>query len=659
MPRVPRLHDVSAYLSLSAEYDYDSYVEPTASFYTHDGVASTSTATLQPLSPATSLHTYASPAWTSSPQFTPYTEYAAELEAAEPQFATYTGRSPLPDADRASYQYSRSSGPAYNFHSTPSSSAYSHQPPASVPQNGTVQSVYTIPAPPPRGVRASTFACTICGWIATTTEQYDLHLKAHDGDCLFQCFIDGCEAAYETAQELHQHSVWHEQPALGSKRSWYSEGGSGDYADPVFVAGQAHVSTPRRAKRSRFEPVAPITPVTPSLGFTYGQQQRPVMPYHSASETDAAIFSLQPEQPPVKRAASCDCTPRKRSAQLPLSSRASYESVVPKPKPNSTSFGSIVLPKFVLPASPATSHTSSYAKYSYPTDSTSSTPRSRATRFPRQPQLASPIQIPSSAPVDQGRFQPYPDVGSSSMSVSYSLPHTPPRGRTIHSCRREEPGASQEQVADEGYTARHMPHVLRSPVSPAVPTYGNGPALVPIPGTPPETRGGQSAHSSRAASPAPSPRSSGDSSSYGSAQAALVSAASMNRLLSRLPVPPATPPPAQPSSAGSDFESSSVAKPERSSPTSTPAAPASTARSASAPEDSQKPGQLVSAVHPRFRQPPARSNPPKDNLKMHKCTFEGCGKEFKRHEHVRRHERTHTLEKPFMCDFPGCKRWFS
>ncbi|KAK4330509.1 Proteophosphoglycan ppg4, partial [Rhodotorula toruloides] len=654
--------DGAAYELPVEDYVYDGYLEPSTSSYMHDSIVTTSTASFRTPPPATYRPNYATPAWSASPPSAQYASRHAGLQAPEPQYATYTCRSPLLDADVDFDQYSRSHGSAYASLTSSTSSAYPSQASSGRRSHGgTTYATYTIPAPPPRGIRASTFTCTMCGWIAATGEQYDLHLKAHDGDCLFQCFIGGCEAAYGTAQELHQHSRWHEQRALGSKRSWYSEADAGGYEDAVMIDGQGYLSTPQRNKRMCVEPV---TPVTPSVGFAKGLQQRPVtasaMPYQSSSGmNDSPMFTFQPEQPPFNRAVSYDCGPRKKASQSSLSGRATYEVVHPLPKQSSTSSSSRVLPTFTLPASPATSHTSSYATYPPSIDSTYSTPRTRATHFPRQQRLASPLQIPSSAPVDQGRFQPYPDVESSSMGISYSLPHPPTQGRTIHSRRREKPMSTyaQEQVVDEGYATNRVPQVLQSPVSPAVPLYGNGPALVPIPGTPTSTGQAHSAHSSRAPSPAASRRSSGASSGYTSAQAALVSAASMNRLLSRMTAPPSTPPPPpQQPSAGSNYESSSVAKPAHPSRPSTPDAATSTVA-----DKPKEPKHLVSAIHPRYRQtsPPTPSDSPDKPRRLHKCEFEGCGKEFKRLEHVKRHERTHTLEKPFMCDFPGCNRFFS
>ncbi|KAI8582661.1 hypothetical protein K450DRAFT_226332 [Umbelopsis ramanniana AG] len=43
--------------------------------------------------------------------------------------------------------------------------------------------------------------------------------------------------------------------------------------------------------------------------------------------------------------------------------------------------------------------------------------------------------------------------------------------------------------------------------------------------------------------------------------------------------------------------------------------------------------------------------------KTHAC--QECRKRFKRLEHLKRHMRTHTLERPFSCPVPGCGKAFS
>ncbi|KAI9332636.1 hypothetical protein BD770DRAFT_374861 [Pilaira anomala] len=46
-------------------------------------------------------------------------------------------------------------------------------------------------------------------------------------------------------------------------------------------------------------------------------------------------------------------------------------------------------------------------------------------------------------------------------------------------------------------------------------------------------------------------------------------------------------------------------------------------------------------------------------IKSHACPVSQCMRRFKRLEHLKRHMRIHTLERPFRCSYPGCQKNFS
>ncbi|KAK9761434.1 hypothetical protein K7432_013660 [Basidiobolus ranarum] len=57
--------------------------------------------------------------------------------------------------------------------------------------------------------------------------------------------------------------------------------------------------------------------------------------------------------------------------------------------------------------------------------------------------------------------------------------------------------------------------------------------------------------------------------------------------------------------------------------------------------------------------PTTTTTPRTSAAKNHVCTVAGCNMRFKRLEHLKRHMRVHTLERPFACAYVGCRKTFS
>ena len=62
------------------------------------------------------------------------------------------------------------------------------------------------------------------------------------------------------------------------------------------------------------------------------------------------------------------------------------------------------------------------------------------------------------------------------------------------------------------------------------------------------------------------------------------------------------------------------------------------------------------ASSPNLDQP---VNAPDAGIKKHKCCFENCGRAFDKKAKLDRHVLTHTTERPFACDHPGCTKTFT
>ncbi|KAI8804088.1 hypothetical protein BJ742DRAFT_826401 [Cladochytrium replicatum] len=71
------------------------------------------------------------------------------------------------------------------------------------------------------------------------------------------------------------------------------------------------------------------------------------------------------------------------------------------------------------------------------------------------------------------------------------------------------------------------------------------------------------------------------------------------------------------------------------------------------------PAPVLSSHTPSPTELPATHAIKPCETKQFRCEWEDCGKSFKRAEHVLRHQRMHTGERPFACAYTGCRRRFS